>query len=102
MSQQGWGPNQPPPENPPPNVNPYAPPTNPYGPPMGWDEPPPNFTPEGNLGAGLAAGFFCGCIGLILVLVIAKGPQTKKGAWIGFVVQAVIGVIMQLVQATSH
>jgi len=50
----------------------------------------------------LAAGFFCGCIGLILVLVIAKGPATKKGAWIGFVIQAVIGVAMQLIQASSH
>ena len=35
---------------------------------------------------GIVAGFFGGCIGLILVLIIAKGPQTKKGAWIGFAI----------------
>ena len=99
MSQQGWGPGPggPPPGGPP---NPYAPPTNPYGPPMGWEEPP-NFAPEGNMALGALAGFFCGCIGLILVLVIAKGPKTKKGAWIGFVVQAVIGIVFRVIEASG-
>jgi hypothetical protein len=52
---------------------------------------------QGNIGLGIAAGFFGGCIGLILVLAIAKGPETKKGAWIGFAVQIVLGGILRAV-----
>jgi hypothetical protein len=48
---------------------------------------------QGSLPLGILAGFFGGCIGLILVLIIAKGPATKKGAWIGFAVGMVIGII---------
>lgn len=48
---------------------------------------------QGSLPLGIVAGFFGGCIGLILVLIIAKGPQTKKGAWIGFAIGMVIGII---------
>ena len=50
----------------------------------------------GSLPLGIVAGFFGGCIGLILVLIIAKGPATKKGAWIGFAVGMVIGVIANI------
>ncbi len=52
---------------------------------------------EGSLPLGLLAGFFGGCIGLVLVLVIAKGPATKKGAWIGFGVAFAIGIIVNVV-----
>lgn len=53
----------------------------------------------GSLGLGFLAGFFGGCIGLILVYAIAKGPETKKGAGIGFAAQIVVGAIMR---AASH
>jgi hypothetical protein len=58
----------------------------------GYNMPPPV---EGSLPLGLLAGFFGGCIGLILVMIIAKGPATKKGAAIGFGAQMVIGVIIR-------
>ena len=50
---------------------------------------------QGSLGLGILAGL-TGCIGLILVLIIAKGPQTKKGAWIGFAIGMVIGIIANI------
>jgi hypothetical protein len=53
----------------------------------------------GSLGLGFLAGFFGGCIGLILVYAIAKGPETKKGAGIGFAAQIVVGAIMR---AAAH
>ena len=51
----------------------------------------------GNLFLGLLAGFFGSCIGLVLVLIIAKGPATKKGAIIGFVAQFVLGVVFNII-----
>lgn len=39
---------------------------------------------EGSFLGGLAAGFFGGCIGYLLVSMLAKGEQTKKGAKFGF------------------
>lgn len=45
---------------------------------------------------GLLAGFFLGCIGLVLVMIIAKGQDTKRGAVIGFVTQVVVGAIIRL------
>jgi hypothetical protein len=49
----------------------------------------------GSLGLGFLAGFFGGCIGLILVYAIAKGPETKKGAGMGFAAQIVLGAVMR-------
>jgi hypothetical protein len=49
----------------------------------------------GSIGLGFLAGFFGGCIGLILVYAIAKGPETKKGAGMGFAAQIVIGAVMR-------
>jgi hypothetical protein len=58
---------------------------------------PPYVAPvTGSLGLGFLAGFFGGCIGLILVYAIAKGPQTKKGAGMGFAAQIVLGSIARL------
>lgn len=95
--QQGWGP---PPGGPP---GPYGPPPGQYGPPMGPNPyapsaygPPPDMTPPGSLPLGLLAGFFGGCIGLALVLLIAKGPATKRGAGIGFMLQVVLGLVLRL------
>jgi hypothetical protein len=51
---------------------------------------------QGNLPLGFCAGFFGGCIGLILVMSIAKGEETKKGAKIGFGAQLVIGGILRV------
>ena len=42
---------------------------------------------------GFLAGFFLGCIGLILVMFLSTKPDTRTGAWIGFFVQLVLGVI---------
>lgn len=68
-------------------------------------QPQPGAAPvKGSVGLGFVAGFFGSCIGLILVLIIAKGPDTKKGAWIGFGVAVVLGIIWQIVArvALSH
>ena len=57
---------------------------------------------QGSLGLGFCAGFFGGCIGLGLVYAIAKGPDTKKGAGMGFAAQIVLGVIARIVGAAMH
>jgi len=67
---------------------------NPYGAPMGGAYPLP--VVQGSTGLGILAGFFGGCIGLVLVLALAKGPDTKRGAWIGFAIQIVIGIPLRL------
>jgi hypothetical protein len=54
---------------------------------------------EGSFGLGFLAGFFGGCIGFILVMAIAKGPQTKRGAGVGFALGIVIGAIAR---AAAH
>ncbi|MGE3673371.1 MAG: hypothetical protein AB7K71_27095, partial [Polyangiaceae bacterium] len=71
-------------------------PNQPYSPPatqdeMQWQQP--VGQKQGSLPLGLVLGFFLGCFGLIGVLLIAKGPETKRGAWIGFGVQMVLGII---------
>lgn len=48
---------------------------------------------EGSIGLGFLAGFFGGLLGLILVLVMAKGAKTKKGAIYGIIGQVVLGLI---------
>ena len=47
----------------------------------------------GSLPQGFAAGFCCGLIGLVLVLIMAKGKDTKKGAIIGYVSAFVLGIV---------
>jgi hypothetical protein len=51
----------------------------------------------GNFGLGFLAGMFGGIIGLILVRVLAKGEETKKGATIGFIVGIGVGLFLRLV-----
>ena len=125
---QGGGYGGPPPQGggggygaPPPGGGGYgAPPPGGYGapPPGGYGGPPQQgFGPpqqpfgmqpdyiapvQGSLGLGFCAGFFGGCIGLILVYAIAKGPETKKGAGMGFAAQIVVGVIMRVIAAAAH
>lgn len=48
---------------------------------------------QGSTLIGFLAGFFLGCIGLILVMFISRKPKTRSGAWIGFFAQLVLGVI---------
>jgi riboflavin transporter FmnP len=64
----------------------------------------PGYAPPvvGSLGLGFCAGFFGGCIGLILVYAIAKGPETKRGAGMGFAAQIVVGVIMRVIGAAMR
>jgi hypothetical protein len=57
---------------------------------------------QGSLGLGIAIGFFTGCIGAIITQFVAKGAQTKKGAWIGFGIQFVVGIIFNVIAAASH
>jgi hypothetical protein len=70
----------------------YGPPQQPFGLSPGGTAP-----ITGSLGLGFLAGFFGGCIGLILVYAIAKGPETKKGAGMGFAAQIVIGAVLRAV-----
>lgn len=51
---------------------------------------------EGSFGLGFLAGLLGGCIGLILVAIIAKGSATKKGAGVGFVAQLLVGLLLRL------
>ncbi len=50
---------------------------------------------EGSIALGFLAGFFGGCIGAILVLALAKGAKTKRGAGIGFACQTVVGIALR-------
>ena len=96
MTQQGWAPDPNAPQQP---MNPYAPPVNAGYAPVGFV---PTIETPGSFPLGFLAGFFGGCIGYLLVRALAKGPATKKGAWIGFAIQAVLGVAMQLIQVSNH
>ncbi len=74
-----------------------APPPGAYGPAQPWGMQPAPAPVEGNLALGILAGFFGGCIGLILVYAIAKGHQTKRGAGIGFAAQIAFGLVLRIV-----
>jgi hypothetical protein len=56
----------------------------------------------GSFGLGLAIGLFGGCVGLGFVYVVAKGPDTKKGAAIGFGVFFALCVISQVIRALAR
>ena len=51
---------------------------------------------NGSTAIGFIVGFFGGCIGLILVYLLTKAPDTRRGAVIGFVVSIVLGVIFSV------
>ncbi len=57
---------------------------------------------KGSFGLGFAAGFLGGCIGLGIVYATSKGEETKRGALIGFGVQAAVGIVVRVVAASSH
>jgi hypothetical protein len=50
----------------------------------------------GSLPLGFLAGFFGGFIGLIIVRVAIKKPDTQRGATIGFVSQIVLGFVLRI------
>jgi hypothetical protein len=52
---------------------------------------------HGSFGAGFAAGFFGGCIGFFLVLAMAKGEETKRGARFGFIAQIGVGALFRVI-----
>ncbi|MBL8613046.1 MAG: hypothetical protein JNL38_37245 [Myxococcales bacterium] len=56
---------------------------------------------KGSFGLGFAAGLLGGCIGLGIVYAAAKGSETKRGALIGFLVQAGVGLAIRVVAASS-
>lgn len=63
----------------------------------------PHHQPDlGSFAAGFCAGFFGGCIGFALVLAVAKGDDTKRGARWGFFFQVVIGLLFRILSARSH
>jgi len=49
----------------------------------------------GSLPLGFLAGFFGGCIGYLLVHMLAKGDKTKQGAKYGFWTGVVLGIAMR-------
>ncbi|MFO0738872.1 MAG: DUF4339 domain-containing protein [Labilithrix sp.] len=53
----------------------------------------------GNFGAGLCAGLFGGFIGFGLVMVLARGTETKRGARWGLVAQLGVGFVLRLMLA---
>lgn len=55
---------------------------------------------EGSSGGGFALGFLLGIIGLIIAIAIGK-KNTKSGAVGGFVLQAIIGLVIWLCFACS-
>jgi hypothetical protein len=57
---------------------------------------------EGSIGLGFCAGLFGGCLGFVLVLALAKGQRTKRGAGIGFACQALLGIIVQVALQSSQ
>lgn len=64
-----------------------------YGPPGGAMMAP---AEPGSMAVGFLAGLFGGCIGLVLVHLIAKGADTKKGAAIGFAAQMVLWLVLRI------
>lgn len=82
---------------------PIAPPTTPYGqfqqptyhpyqPPIIVSAP----VEQGSYLLGFLGGFFFGCFGLALIMMMAKGPDTKSGAALGFGAAVVLGLLIVL------
>jgi uncharacterized membrane protein YeaQ/YmgE (transglycosylase-associated protein family) len=53
---------------------------------------------DGNFGKGFLLGFFVGIVGVILAYVIFEDEvKTRKGAWWGFAINAIIGIIFLVI-----
>lgn len=82
-----------------------APPAGQFGQPAPYNMPPPAafaIPPTGSRGLGIALGLCGGFIGLGLVYALAKGPETKKGAVLGFGVFFALCALSQLVRGLLH
>jgi len=78
------------------------------GPSPGWtkdvgaEAPVPEMFTGGSFGSGFAAGFVGGLVGWILVLALAKGYETKRGASAGFALQFLLGVVINVAMCASQ
>lgn len=65
---------------------------------------PPTFAipTRGSFGLGFAMGLFGACVGLGLVYTLSKGPDTKKGAALGFGVFLGLCVLGQVLGALAR
>lgn len=50
---------------------------------------------DGSLAGGIFLGLICGCFGLAIAYFGKMGPETKRGAVIGFVISAVLTVLLR-------
>ena len=50
---------------------------------------------------GLLAGLFGGCIGFGIVYLLNLGPQTKKGAGLGFGIGLVLGTLLMMMRRSA-
>lgn len=57
---------------------------------------------RGSFGLGFAIGLFGACIGLGLVYALSKGPDTKKGAAMGFGVFFALCILSQVIGALAR
>lgn len=89
----------PPGYEPPGGYTPMAPPASALSQPLTFHAQTPS---RGNLGFGFLLGLFGGCVGLGLVYVLAKGPDTRRGALIGFGVFSALLVVSQVLRALLH
>jgi hypothetical protein len=87
---------------------PISPPTTPYGqfqqqayqpyqPPIIHVSGPP--VEQGSYLLGFLGGFFFGCLGLVLIMMMAKGANTKSGAALGFIFGLVLGLLIVVMGA---
>src|SRR4051812_43975025 len=75
-----------------PNI--YAPPIAPV---VGWEQP----ADQGQVWKGVVAGLICGCWAILAVIVFPNdriGSETKKGIYIGFVINFIVGVLYAITQ----
>jgi hypothetical protein len=57
---------------------------------------------HGSLGLGLVLGFSLGIIGVVGAYAAKAYPSTKRGALIGFAVQALLGILLAIGLASSR
>ena len=84
---------------------PAPPPAGGFGAPLPYAMPSPSafaIPARGSFGIGFAAGLFGACVGLGLVYSLAKGPDTRKGAAVGFGVFLALCAVSQAIRALSY
>ena len=90
----------------PPGIEPATPPPpGAFGQPAPYNmAPPPAFAipVRGSFGIGFLLGVFAPCVGVGLVYALAKGPDTKRGAVVGFGIFLVLCAISQVLHALAR